>query len=90
MRTLLILGGLVVVVLLVTPSNGERRVSQDGGEKKSMDSRDLMAPAGPSESRIRKPGKLSRAADGHIRQTLQEMCGCKIIWLATPGRPYRQ
>ncbi|XP_077349740.1 uncharacterized protein LOC143997805 isoform X3 [Lithobates pipiens] len=32
MRTLLILGGLVVCVLLVTPSNGDRTECQDGGE----------------------------------------------------------
>ncbi|CAI9616242.1 unnamed protein product, partial [Staurois parvus] len=42
MRTLLILGGLVVAVLLVTPSNGERRVSQDGGEKGTSNLREFI------------------------------------------------
>ncbi|XP_040211291.1 zonadhesin-like isoform X3 [Rana temporaria] len=49
MRSLLILGGLVVCVLLVTPSNGGKTEYRDGGEKKSMDSGEPTVPAGPSE-----------------------------------------
>ncbi|XP_077349734.1 uncharacterized protein LOC143997801 isoform X2 [Lithobates pipiens] len=56
MRTLLILGVLVVCVLLVTPSNGDRTVTgkkqQDGGEK-SMDSGDLTVAAESSERNLK-------------------------------------
>ncbi|XP_073488628.1 uncharacterized protein [Aquarana catesbeiana] len=57
MRTLLILGGLIVCVLLVTPSNGDRNAKpgkkqQNGGEK-LMDSRNLKVPAGPREGNVK-------------------------------------
>ncbi|XP_077349731.1 uncharacterized protein LOC143997799 isoform X2 [Lithobates pipiens] len=55
MRTLLILGVLVVCGLLVTPSNGDRmRTGQDGGEMKLWDYPDWTVPADTSDWNMEK------------------------------------
>ncbi|XP_073488631.1 uncharacterized protein [Aquarana catesbeiana] len=67
MRTLLILGGLIVCVLLVTPSNGDRTESQDGGgEKGASDLREFVG-----ENEDGKPNGIVAGSSSAIDQRAQ-------------------
>lgn len=87
MRTLLILGVLVVCVLLVTPSNGYRTGSvKDGGEKKSIDSGDLTVPARPSEIPLKRNKRRSIPCCRVTRRPPCRPCPNSNSPICTPSR----